>query len=209
MRQRKIKGALDRIKENTKYFILDPTSCKGSWKEIFGNDNDIVIEIGSGKGKFISTLAELNPNINYIAIEKFDSILLRLSDKLKEKELNNIKIILFDATNITDLFAKDEISEILLNFSDPWPKNGYKKRRLTHENFLNKYKTFLKSDGKIIFKTDNRGLFEFSLLEFNKMKMNFLNISLDLHKSDIFNIETEYEEKFSQFGPIYYIEASF
>lgn len=209
MRQRKIKGAKEMIAANTRYYIEDPTNHKGSWHKVFNNDNPIVLEIGSGKGKFITELATLNPNINYIGLEKFDNVLLRLSQKLETKELDNIKIIREDASNLLEMFSENEIDTILLNFSDPWPKNSYKKRRLTHENFLLKYKNILKEDGKIIFKTDNRLLFEFSLMEFAKMKMDVLNISLDLHQSDIFNIKTEYEEKFEDKGPIYYIEIKF
>lgn len=203
MRLRRVKNAMERL-EACSRLLINPEKIE--LKELFNNDNPIHIEIGMGKGKFITTLAKENPDINYIGIEKYDSVMVRAI----EKEIpDNLKLVLFDATNIDTLFENNSIDKIYLNFSDPWPKNGYKKRRLTHEVFLKKYEKILKKDGIIQFKTDNRKLFEFSLISMNEYKMRFLNISLDLHKDDIKNIETEYEEKFKAFGPIYFIEVKY
>ena len=209
MRQRKIKNAKEKIEQNTKYFIERPEELKGAWHNLFQNQNKIEIEIGMGKGKFLTEKAKLNPDINYVGIEKVDSVLLRSSQKLEELELNNIKIMSADAANLLNIFDFHEIDTIYLNFSDPWPKSGHKKRRLTNKVFLDLYKQILKLDGRIYFKTDNRGLFEYSLIEFNQQGFNFEDISLDLHNSKIENnIKTEYEEKFEDKGPIYYIELS-
>ena len=207
MRLRKVKDALIKL-QASRYFINDPASLKGNWRSVFNNENPIHIEIGCGKGKFISELASINPNINYIAIEKFDSVLLRTAEKLEEMELNNLKIVLIDADKLTDYFNEKEIDLIYINFSDPWPKFGHRKRRLTYKTFLDSYKFILKDDGAVYQKTDNRKLFEFSLESFNENNWLISNISLDLHKdTEIFNITTEFEEKWSILGPIYRLEA--
>ena len=210
MRLRNIKNSYEKVAVNERYFIPNPNEFKGKWHEIFGNNNPIHIEIGMGKGRFLCELAAINPDINYIGIEKFTSVLLRASEKLAELDLNNIKIINIDAINLCDYFDKDEITRIYLNFSDPWPKNAHAKRRLTSNRFLPLYQNVLNTDGEIHFKTDNRKLFEFSLESLNEYGLSLKNISLDLHHSDFEgNIMTEYEEKFSAFGPIYRLEAKF
>ena len=212
MRLRKVKDADLKLEENKKYFISNPIDYKGNWKKLFNNSNPIHIEIGCGKGKFILELAKRNPDINYIAIEKFDSVLLRVSEKLLEDdyEYNNLKITILDAKEISSFFGEEEVSRIYLNFSDPWPKNHHAKRRLTSKLFLDQYRTILTKDGEIHQKTDNRGLFEYSLESFNENGFKLSNISLDLHK-DLekypFNITTEFEEKWSPNGPIYRLEA--
>ena len=207
MRLRKVKDALIKL-QASRYFIAEPLALKGNWKSVFNNENPIHIEIGCGKGKFISELANLNPNINYVAIEKFDSVLLRTAEKLEEMNLNNLKIVLIDADKLTDYFAEKEIDLIYINFSDPWPKYGHRKRRLTYKTFLDSYKFVLKDDGAVYQKTDNRKLFEFSLESFNENNWLISNISLDLHKdTETFNITTEFEEKWSKLGPIYRLEA--
>lgn len=207
MRLRKVKDALLKL-NNSRYFIADPVSLKGNWKSLFNNNNPIHIEIGCGKGKFISELASINKDINYIAIEKFDSVLLRTAEKLEEMDLDNLKIVLIDADKLTDYFAEKEIDLIYINFSDPWPKYGHRKRRLTYKTFLDSYKFILKDDGAVFQKTDNRKLFEFSLESFNENNWLISNISLDLHKdTETFNITTEFEEKWSKLGPIYRLEA--
>lgn len=209
MRLRKVKNAYERLKNCSGYFIENPIQYKGKWNSFFQNSNPLHIEIGCGKGKFITTLASLNPNINYVAIEKYDSVLLRASEKLAEIELPNLKLILLDATHIEDVFAEQEVSRIYINFSDPWPKAAHKKRRLTYKTFLESYEHILKSDGAVYQKTDNRKLFEFSLESFNENNWLLSNISLDLHQDkDISNIETEFEEKWSKLGPIYRLEAT-
>ncbi len=209
MRLRKVKNARERLTDGY-YFIENPKDNKGSWHKIFGNDNPIHIEIGCGKGQFIYTLSKLNPNINYIAIEKYDSVLLRVLEKIKEEEIPNLKLSIIDANEISEYFSENELDRIYLNFSDPWPKNHHAKRRLTSPLFLNQYRIILNSNGEIHFKTDNRGLFEYSLESFNSCNYSIYNISLDLHK-DLekypFNITTEFEDKWSKLGPIYRLEA--
>ena len=210
MRLRKVKDADIKLAQNERDFVADPASYKGKWHELFGNNNPIHIEIGMGKGQFLTELALRNPLINYIGIEKFTSVILRASEKLETVNVTNVKIINVDALNLCEYFDEEEVSRIYLNFSDPWPKNAHAKRRLTSNCFLPIYKTILKEDGEIHFKTDNRLLFEFSLESLNNYGLILSNISLDLHKSDYpDNIMTEYEERFSQFGPIYRLEAKF
>ena len=210
MRLRNIPNANIKLAQNERDFVANPADFKGRWHELFKNNNPIHIEIGMGKGQFLTQLALQNPDINYIGIEKFSSVLLRASEKLETIELNNVKIINIDALMLNDYFEKDEIARIYLNFSDPWPKNAHAKRRLTSNRFLPLYENILAKDGEIHFKTDNRLLFEFSLESLNNYGMILSNISLDLHNSDFpNNIMTEYEEKFSKFGPIYRLEARF
>ncbi len=210
MRLRKVKDADIKLEENTRYFVSNPKDYKGKWNTLFKNDNPIHIEVGCGKGKFILELAKKNPDINYIAIEKYDSVLLRVSEKLAEEDYDNLKITILDAKEIAEFFGDEEISRIYLNFSDPWPKNHHAKRRLTSKLFLDQYRKILTKDGEIHQKTDNRGLFEFSLESFNENGFKLSNISLDLHK-DLekypFNVTTEFEEKWSPKGPIYRLEA--
>lgn len=210
MRLRKVKNAYERLTSCKGYFIDNPQEYKGSWKTVFLESNPIHIEIGCGKGQFILTLAKRNPQINYIAIEKYDSVLLRTMEKLEQEALPNIKLVLLDASHICDYFAEAEIERIYLNFSDPWPKNAHAKRRLTSKDFLQQYRYILSDTGEIHQKTDNRNLFEFSLQSFTENNWRLQNISLDLHKDlekypD--NITTEFEDKWSKLGPIYRLEA--
>ena len=208
MRLRKVKNASVKLEANQKYFIPDGKAYKGKWLEVFNNQNPLHIEIGCGKGQFIKELATLNPDINYLAIEKYDSVLLRALEKVESLDLPNLRLVLIDATNILEYFEKAEVNRIYINFSDPWPKNHHSKRRLTAPSFLENYDYILAADGTIFQKTDNRHLFEFSLATFNACGWVFERISLDLHKDeDIFNIQTEFEEKWSKLGPIYYLEA--
>ncbi len=210
MRLRKVKNALEKLNTNNTYFINNPLDYKGKWHSLFGNENPIHIEIGCGKGQFITSLAKQNPSINYIAIEKFDSVLLRCLEKAMLDEIPNLHLVLMDALEIRNYFEEEEVSRIYLNFSDPWPKNAHSKRRLTSPLFLEAYKVILKADGELFQKTDNRNLFEYSLEAFNAHDWALSNISLDLHK-DIEkypdNIQTEFEEKWSKLGPIYRLEA--
>lgn len=210
MRLRKVKDADIKLAQNERDFVAEPSLYKGKWNELFGNNNPIHIEIGMGKGQFLTELALQNPDINYIGIEKFTSVILRASEKLETVNVTNVKIINVDALNLNEFFEGGEVDRIYLNFSDPWPKNAHAKRRLTSNRFLPIYETILNKDGEIHFKTDNRLLFEFSLESLNNYGLILSNISLDLHKSDYpNNIMTEYEERFSQFGPIYRLEAKF
>lgn len=211
MRLRNVKGARETIEES-KHVIEEPEDLKGKWKEYFKNTNPIHLEIGMGKGQFITKLASENPNINYIGIEKFSSVIVRAIEKLDEREekLNNLCLIRFDAENITNIFKKNELERIYLNFSDPWPKGRHAKRRLTSKEFLERYDQVLTQDGEVIFKTDNKDLFEFSLKQVEKKGWKLRNVTSDLHNSQYStdNIMTEYEEKFSSIGkPIYRLVA--
>ncbi len=182
---------------------------RGKWNEFFGNDKPIYIEVGTGRGQFITSLAQKNPDINYIALEIKEEVLLRAVEKADQKQLDNISFI-WGNVEFFDIYFEDrELSRIYVNFCDPWPKKRCAKRRLTHSNFLELYRKKLKEDGEIHFKTDNRGLFEFSLNEFSFNDWKLKNISLDLANSDFEgNVCTEYEEKFMEMGmPIYRLEA--
>ena len=208
MRLRKVKNALDKLSENKSYYVPNPNEFKGKWKDVFGNDNPIHIEIGCGKGQFISQLASINSDVNYIAIEKYDSVLLRCLEKVETMNLLNLKLAIIDANTLTDYFENKEVSRIYINFSDPWPKYAHRKRRLTYTTFLESYNYILKDDGAVYQKTDNRKLFEFSLESFNNNNWSLSNISLDLHNDDTKdNITTEFEDKWSKLGPIYRLEA--
>lgn len=201
MRLRNVKGSREAIAAND-FVIHNPEEMKGKWKEVFGNDNQIHIEVGMGKGRFLMELAQLNPDINYIGIEKYSSVLIRAIEKRQEVELSNLFFIRMDAENINEVFAEEEIDRIYLNFSDPWPKDRHAKRRLTSHQFLERYDQFLKKEGVIIFKTDNRALFDFSLEEVPVAGWKLENYTYDLHHSEYKegNVMTEYEQKFSSMG---------
>ncbi len=198
MRLRNVKNK-EEILKSTTYLEKEPESNKGKWKEVFNNSNDIHIEIGMGKGDFIIENALTYPNINFIGIEKYDSVIARAIEKLNDKELPNLRLIRMDANKIDEVFDK-EISEIYLNFSDPWPKKRHAKRRLTHESFLTFYNNLFKNKCHIIMKTDNDDLYEFSKESFINFGYKINKDIKDLHKENIFNIETEYEKKFSSLG---------
>ena len=206
MRLRNVKNKQE-IMDASSYLITDPKEYFGSWNKLFGNNNPIHIEIGAGKGNFIINKAIENPNINLIGIEKFDSVLARCLQKIPDG-LNNLKIVRMNALEIEEVF-KHEVDTIYLNFSDPWPKKRWHKRRLTSDVFLEKYDSVFKEYNHIIQKTDNRDLFEYSVISFSNYGYIIKDFSLDLHHSEIEgNIMTEYEERFSKKGnPIYYIEV--
>lgn len=211
MRLRNVRGARQTI-ASSKHIIDQPDSLKGKWQERFSNNNPIHIEIGMGKGQFITNLAINNPNINYIGIEKYSSVLVRALEKLDEREdeLSNLILLRFEAEYLTDIFEDQEIERIYLNFSDPWPKERHAKRRLTSKEFLERYNQTLVEDGEIIFKTDNKDLFEFSLEQIEETDWQLRNITYDLHSSEYVkdNVMTEYEERFSSMGkPIYRLVA--
>lgn len=208
MRLRHVKNAFDDLANDTKYFVLNPKDYHGKWAlEVFKNNNPIHIEIGCGKGQFMMGLAKHFPDINFIAIEKYDSVLVRCLEKVSQDDIPNLKLVLLDALMLKEVFDKGEVEEIYLNFSDPWPKTRHAKRRLTSYIYLDIYRNILASDGAIIQKTDNRSLFESSLESLSQNDWYLTNISLDLHKTDLFNITTEYEDKWSPKGPIYRLEA--
>lgn len=199
------------IIENFDRFIKDREKLQG----ILNTDKKICIEIGMGKGDFISNMAKLNPDNVYIGIELSPQVLALAIKKLNRFEeengiaLKNLYFMSFDALKLLDYFSENQVDVLYLNFSDPWPKKRHTKRRLTYKDFLENYKKVLKKDGIIEFKTDNRGLFEYSLVSMQNFGMEFIDVYLDLHKTEVFNVETEYEKKFSPFGPIYKLVAKF
>lgn len=206
MRLRNVPKAKE-ILDNSNYIIHNYLEMTGNFHSVFSNDNPIYLEIGTGKGNFIIENAKRYPNINFIGIEKYDSVLVRAIEKLGCLELDNLKFIRTDAKNIDNIFNK-EISKLYLNFSDPWPKDRHEKRRLTSDTFLKRYDNIFVNDKIIEFKTDNRKLFEYSVKSFTDYNYRINSLSLDLHQDTSDNIMTEYEEKFSKKGQvIYYIKV--
>ena len=202
MRLRNVTGSREVIAESS-YVIHEPQTRKGKWHEIFGNNHPIRIEIGMGKGRFIMDLARMNPDINYVGIEKYSSVLLRAVEKQDELCLPNLRFLRMDAENITSVFGKEEVDRIYLNFSDPWPKDRHAKRRLTSRQFFARYDEILKSNGRVEFKTDNRPLFDFSVEEVNEAGWKLSVCTYDLHNDEKLvegNVMTEYEERFSSQG---------
>lgn len=210
MRLRNVPGSREAIADNN-MAVNEPTELKGKWKEEFGNDNPIRIEIGMGKGKFITTLAMENPDINYIGIEKYSSVLIRAIERCEEIEVPNLRFIRMEAEYICDVFEKGEVDRIYLNFSDPWPKDRHAKRRLTSKQFFERYDVILKKDGIVEFKTDNDLLFQFSLEQVPEAGWKLIEQTWDLHNDERLmqgNVMTEYESKFSQMGnPIHKLIA--
>ena len=201
-----VPGARDVIAESS-LVVHEPEKQKGNWQQVFGNDHPVHIEIGMGKGRFICEMAKTHPDINYIGIEKYSSVLLRAIQKMEEEPLPNLLFIRMDAENIDEVFDLDEVDRIYLNFSDPWPKDRHAKRRLPSKEFLARYDRFLKKDGVLEFKTDNRGLFDFAVEELPQAGWKLVKITYDLHHDEEMmqgNVMTEYEQKFSSMGnPIY------
>jgi len=205
MRLRNVKNK-EEIMDSSSYLIKDPYVYKGKWRDYFNNDNPIYIEIGMGKGKFIIDNAKNNPDINYIGIEKYDSVIVKGLQKI-EGELPNLCMVRADAYTIEDIFDH-EISKIYLNFSDPWPKNRHQERRLSSPTFLKKYDNLFKNKKCIEMRTDNSQLFTYSLVSFSNNNYILEEVSLDLHNDNMPDITTEYEDKFSNNGMnIYYIKC--
>lgn len=207
MRLRNIPGAKDAITESP-YVVQNPAEHKGSWNEVFPKDQPLHIEVGMGKGRFLMDMAKLHPEINYVGIEMYDSVLLRALQKRERLEeegekLTNLMFMCIDARLLPEIFEKGEVQKIYLNFSDPWPKARHAKRRLTSREFLARYEQILADDGVVEFKTDNKGLFEFSLEEVEAAGWKLLAHTFDLHNQAEMmegNVMTEYEEKFSSMG---------
>jgi tRNA (guanine-N7-)-methyltransferase len=187
--------------ENSDFFITKPMEHFGHWNEVFGNNNEIHLELGCGRGRFISDKAKLNPHINYVAIDLKDEVLIYTLRRVLEDEVTNVRVVPMNIQQIEGVFSKDEITKIYINFCNPWPKDRHKKRRLTHTRFLTEYKKFLKLGSEIWFKTDDTELFEESIEYFKECDFDIKYLTHDLHKSDFSqNIVTEYEEKFSSKG---------
>ncbi|MEK3725778.1 tRNA (guanosine(46)-N7)-methyltransferase TrmB [Paenibacillus sp. FSL H8-0034] len=216
MRLRGRKGIREALIAQPELIILEPATYKGKWSSLFGNNNPIHVELGMGKGKFISELSYQNPNINYIGVDMYDELLRRAGEKAELARaadggsLDNLKLALFNIEKIEEIFDNSELERIYLNFSDPWPKKRHARRRLTHAGFVRKYIDILNEKGEIHFKTDSRSLFEYSLNSFADMGLRMRNISLNLHgegvRTDL--VLTEYETKFSEQGvPIHRLEV--
>lgn len=206
MRLRNITGA-DTYIENSEYVVQDEASKKGCWHEVFGRKAPLHIEVGMGKGQFLMQLALQNPDINYVGIEMYSSVLLRAVQKMEENPMDNLRFIRMDAREIEDVFDKGEVDKIYLNFSDPWPKDRHAKRRLPSRQFLARFDQIMKKEGNLEFKTDNKDLFDFAVEEVEPAGWKVDAITYDLHHDETMNqgnIMTEYEEKFSSKGnPIY------
>jgi len=208
MRLRGRKGIREALEAQPELIVLEPAQYKGRWKELFGNDNPIHVELGMGKGRFISQLSSLNPQTNYIGVDMYDELIRRASEKAQASReenggtLANLKLALFNIEKIEHMFDTNELERVYLNFSDPWPKKRHARRRLTHSGFVRKYIDILNENGEIHFKTDSRSLFEFSLNSFADMGLRMRNIALDLHaeetRTDL--VMTEYEMKFHDKG---------
>ena len=210
MRLRHIPGSEQMIQESP-YVVQNPETKKGHWADIFGNNNPIHIEVGMGKGKFLMELAQLNPDINYVGIELYSSVLLKAIQKRETLDIPNIYFMCVDAKTLGDIYAKGEVDKIYLNFSDPWPKDRHAKRRLTSPQFMAVYDQILKEDGVVEFKTDNRGLFAYSLESIPEAGWTVDMHTFDLHHSEYAegNVMTEYETKFAAMGnPICKLVAS-
>jgi tRNA (guanine-N7-)-methyltransferase len=207
MRLRNISGSREIIGES-EFAVSEPEKQKGNWQNVFGNSQPIQIEIGMGKGRFIMDMAKAHPDINYIGIEKYSSVLLRAIQKMEQQEaLPNVRFVRMDAETITEVFAEEEVERIYLNFSDPWPKDRHAKRRLPSREFLARYDKILTKEGQLEFKTDNKDLFLFALDELEEAGWRAEKVTHDLHRNEEMmrgNIMTEYEDKFSSLGnPIY------
>ncbi len=201
MRLRNIPGAREEMLVNP-FIVQDPERLRGCWRAEFGNQNPLRIEIGMGKGQFLLTLAQQNPDVNYVGIEKYSSVLIRALARQEELKLQNLRLIRYDAETIDELFAEGEVDRIYLNFSDPWPKDRHAKRRLTSDRFLARYARILAPEGRVEFKTDNVDLFDFSLESAENCGWTLSEVTRDLHNSPAAegNVMTEYEERFSALG---------
>jgi len=209
LRQRKIKNIDQKLASHSRYLMGNPAGYKGKWHELFNNLHPIYAEFGCGRGQFSMRMASMHPERNYIAFESRGSIIIRALEKATDANLNNIIFVNENVIDVNTYFDHGELSGIYLNFSDPWPKKGYAKRRLTHRRFLEGYKKALKSGGFIEFKTDNPDLFSFTKDECTESNMNITGVTDDLHSTDLAArlVTTEYEDKFRMWGKkIYYLK---
>ncbi len=212
MRVHKKKHGAERLEACGDIVIKDLRAAGNCSRQLFGNDNPLRIEIGCGKGDFIVGTAAKEPDVNFLAVEKVSDVLVIAAEKVKNSGLDNIRVCCIDAKELAEIFEPGSIDRIYLNFSDPWPKARHEKRRLTYRSFLAIYKTILKEGSGIYFKTDNRGLFDFSLEEFEAFGIRMEKLTYDLHNSEYAegNVMTEYEKRFSSMGvPINRVECYF
>lgn len=202
MRHRKVKNLNERIAANSQFLVEEPMNCKGKWRELFGNDGRLYLELGCGKGKFLTARAMADSEANFIGIEGLDAVIVRGLEKAGTNDIVNIRYVLEYVKDIRDFFEDGELDGIYLNFSDPWPKARHAKRRLTFGDTMLKYRQVLADEGFIAFKTDNDDLFEFTLEEIHRTGFKIKEMSRDLHNSDYAAKEftTEYEEKFRSAG---------
>ncbi|SDH64834.1 tRNA (guanine-N(7)-)-methyltransferase [Alteribacillus persepolensis] len=210
MRLRHKPWAKDFIQKHSEY-VLTSVPNDTTWQDIFQNDQPLYVEVGTGKGKFLDNMSVKYPHINFVGIEKFESVLVTGVQRALDTQPDNLKFIHSDVNHLLDFFQEGEVDRLFINFTDPWPKKRHEKRRLTYKTFLELYQQVLRPDGEIHMKTDNQGLFEYSIESMSQFGMKLKNISLDLHRSNIEeNVMTEYEEKFSEKGErIYRLEATF
>lgn len=212
MRLRNKPWAADLIAANPSMILVSPEDIVGKWQTRFAKEQPIYIEVGSGKGQFITQMAQKYPDRNFIAVEIQESAIAVILQKQVELKLPNLQLLLGNGAALTTFFAENEVAGVYLNFSDPWPKTRHEKRRLTYKSFLAEYQQIMQPTGYLRFKTDNQGLFEYSLMSLNDYGMVFDDLSLDLHNSELAedNIQTEYEEKFSKRGQVIYrLEAHY
>lgn len=211
MRLRHVRGGRSTLEAHPDHLILDPTPHRGRWREVFGNDRPLHLEIGMGKGQFVTGMARRNPEVNFLGMEKYDSVAVRALERHLEDPLPNVRMLRACATGLETFFEAGEVDRLYLNFSDPWPKKAHAKRRLTHVGFLERYQAILAPGRELHMKTDNRSLFEFSLTHLSQHQWRFLEVSLDLHaREPEDNVRTEYEEAFAAEGhPIYRLVATF
>ena len=201
MRLRHKPWAKDKLDQHPQFVVANPEMHKGNWHNVFEKNQPLHIEVGTGKGQFITGMAKANPDINYIGIELHVSVIVAALDRLIEADLPNLKLLNVNAADLGKYFSKNDVDRVYLNFSDPWPKSRHEKRRLTYKDFLKLYEDILVDGGEIHFKTDNQGLFEYSLTSFSAYGLLLKYVSLDFHNSGYEgNIMTEYEQKFSEMG---------
>ncbi|HJW33478.1 MAG TPA: tRNA (guanosine(46)-N7)-methyltransferase TrmB [Holophagaceae bacterium] len=209
MRLRHIRGGRSILEAHPNEIILDPAAHRGRWRNLFGNDRPLHLEIGMGKGQFVMGMAQLNPEANYIGMERMDSAAVRALHRLLAQPLPNVRMVVGCASKLEEGFAEGEVDRLLLNFSDPWPKKSHAKRRLTHVDFLDRYRKVLAPGAELHFKTDDRRLFEFTLEHLSQHGWRFESVNLDLHAAEPEdNVRTEYEEAFACEGhPIFRLVA--
>ncbi|WZX99533.1 tRNA (guanosine(46)-N7)-methyltransferase TrmB [Bacillus sp. FSL W7-1360] len=211
MRLRHKPWARETLAAHPDIVVAEPERYRGKWHMAFDQAQPLYVEVGTGKGKFLTEMAQKYPDIHFIGIEKYESVLLTALERVKKAGISNVRLLAQDVAKLDHFFAEDELDRLFINFTDPWPKNRHERRRLTYQSFLMQYQYVLNPDGEVHFKTDNRGLFEYSLQSMSTYGMAFHDVSLDLHKSGLEgNVMTEYEERFVQKGlPIYRLEARF